>query len=111
MRLLGCVPGLGRDTGRGRPAAWPVRPPGLCGATLAAALGAAGCSRSPAQSILGSFFPSWMLCAAIGVAAAVASRVLLSLVGLRDDVLLPFVTYPAVALAVAFSVWLTWFGH
>jgi hypothetical protein len=37
----------------------------------------AACSDAPSQVILGCYFPSWMICALIGTAAAVALRLLL----------------------------------
>ena len=36
-----------------------------------------GCSGSPSRNILGSYFPSWMVCALVGLAAALAARVAL----------------------------------
>jgi hypothetical protein len=36
-----------------------------------------GCSRAPSVSIIGSFFPIWMICIATGVVAAFIGRALL----------------------------------
>ena len=74
-----------------------------------AALG--GCSRSPSQDILGSFFPSWMLCLGLGLLAAVLCRLAFSWIGFRDDVPVPLLTYLALAFAVTCLLWLLWFGH
>ena len=40
------------------------------------------CTGAPAQNVLGSFFPAWMLCAAVGIAAAVLLRLLLGAAGM-----------------------------
>ncbi len=71
----------------------------------------AGCSTAPSQNIFGSFFPSWLLCGVLGITAAVIMRQVLRLVGLGDDLWLPFLSYPAMALAVTFGIWLIWFGN
>lgn len=79
--------------------------------SIAAALPAAGCSASPAQNILGSFFPAWMLCAAIGIVSAVIVRQLLSVAGINDRLIAPALTYTCLALAGTLAVWLIWFGN
>lgn len=71
----------------------------------------AGCSQSPAQEILGSFFPAWMLCSAIGIAAALLCRVVLGMVRSHQHVFAPAFTYLAIAVAVTLFTWLIWFGQ
>jgi hypothetical protein len=71
----------------------------------------AACSPAPSQNILGSFFPSWMLCTAIGVGAAILLRLLLGAVGLDKQVLAPPLTYLAVAIAATLFAWLIRFGQ
>ncbi len=71
----------------------------------------AGCSQAPSQNIVGSFFPAWMLCAAIGLAAAAVCRVILGAVGLDKQLLAPPLGYLAVATAVTLFVWLYRFGQ
>ena len=73
--------------------------------------GCAACSAAPAQDVFGSFVPSWLLCALIGVAAAAVCRLLLGYAGLSDSLLLPPLTYTGIAVAVTLAVWLFWFGH
>ncbi|WP_419728940.1 YtcA family lipoprotein [Lichenicola sp.] len=70
-----------------------------------------GCSAAPAQSILGSFFPAWMLCAVIGVAGSVVLRLLLGATGIGTHVPVAPLSYIAVAGAVTLLAWLLWFGH
>ena len=70
----------------------------------------AGCSPAPSQTILGSYFPSWMVCSVIGIVASVAVRELLVAAGVNEFVLVPLLTYAAIAAAVTMAVWLLRFG-
>ena len=69
------------------------------------------CSAAPSQDILGSFFPSWMLCGAIGILASMLLRQALVFAGIDQHVFFPLLTYVAVGGAVTMLVWLVWFGH
>ena len=80
-------------------------------ASLLAALLLAGCSTSPAQNVLGSFFPAWMLCAAAGIVIAVIMRQLLGAVGVNQNLIAPPLTYLCIAVSGTLVVWLLWFGH
>ena len=71
----------------------------------------AACSGAPAQNVLGSFFPSWMACALLGIAAAVLCRLLLVAAGVEPYVPAPPLTFIAFAAASALLAWLLWFGH
>jgi YtcA family len=63
----------------------------------------------PQISIVGSFFPSWMLCAVIGIVAAFAGRWLFVRTGL-DPYLVPRrMVYPSLALLVTLLLWVTLF--
>ena len=77
----------------------------------AIALGVSGCSRSPTVNLLGSYFPAWMLCAVVGILAAVVIRQFLALVGVDEYVVAPVLTYAGVAVSATLLVWLFWFGH
>ena len=68
----------------------------------------AGCSSAPSRNILGSYFPSWMICALVGMTAAVALRVVLAKLGIDAEVPAPVVTYLAFATAVSLGMWLLW---
>ena len=78
---------------------------------LAAPLLVTACSAAQAQDVLGSFFPAWMLCAAIGIVASVACRIVLGAAGIEPYVPAAPLTYIAVAVAMTLLVWLLWFGH
>lgn len=69
-----------------------------------------GCSVSPSHSILGSFFPTWMYCALLGVAVAVCVHKALAWADVADSVPAPLVAYLAVTIAAAFAFWLIWLG-
>ena len=63
----------------------------------------------PQINVVGSFFPSWMLCAAIGIVVAVLARVLFVRAGV-DPYLVPrALVYPSLALLVTLVLWVTLF--
>jgi len=78
------------------------------GAGLALSFALAGCSQAPSQNILGSYFPSWMLCALAGIGLTVVARQLLGAVGLDRALPVPLLVYLALATAFAFATWLLW---
>ena len=59
---------------------------------------------------MGSFFPSWMLCGVLGIAAAVLIRLLLIWSGLYRDLPVPLLFFPVVAASAAMLIWLLAFG-
>ena len=67
-----------------------------------------GCSSAPSRSILGSYFPSWLICVlgAIGLTAVV--RVLLDRAGIAEAMPVPVLAYLALLLAFSFGLWLLW---
>jgi len=59
----------------------------------------------PQINVIGSFFPSWMLCAAIGIVVAVLARHLFLRLGV-DPYLGPrALVYPSLALLVTLVLW------
>jgi hypothetical protein len=66
---------------------------------------------SPTLDLFGSYFPAWMLCAVIGVLAAVIIRRILVVVGIDEYVISPLLTYTGLAVSATLLVWLVWFGH
>jgi hypothetical protein len=67
-----------------------------------------GCSSAPSRNILGSYFPSWMICALIGMGATVAVRALLAKTGIDAVLPMPIVVYLAIATAFSLAIWLLW---
>jgi hypothetical protein len=78
---------------------------------VAIALAVSGCGRAPTMDLLGSYFPAWMLCAAIGVLATIVVRRILAMTGIDEYVVAPLPTYAGLALSATFLAWLLWFGH
>jgi len=74
-------------------------------------LAVSGCNSSPTLDLFGSYFPAWMLCAAIGVAAAVVIHQVLGVAGINDYVVAPLLTYAGLAVSATLLIWLLWFGH
>jgi hypothetical protein len=76
---------------------------------LAPAVGLlAGCNGAPSRNILGSYFPSWMVCALVGLGVALLARMLFRVTGLLDELPVPFVVMLSIACATTFALWLIW---
>ena len=90
------------------PGAWRMRLPL---AALPALSVLAGCDHVPSQNILGSYFPSWMLCAVGGVVLTVVIRQLLEKTGVNAFMPARFLVYVGLATALTFIIWLFWFGN
>jgi len=72
-------------------------------------LGVGGCA--PSLPLFGAYFPSWLLCAVIGISAALAIRVVLVRVGIDDALPLRLLVYVSLASAIACSVALLAYGQ
>lgn len=64
-------------------------------------------SRAPSFDILGSFFPAWLLCLALGLLLTVAVYWLLLRV--RVVLALPILTYPSLTVLCTLALWLAFF--
>jgi len=75
--------------------------------TAALSLMCSGCSWAPAIDVMGSLFPAWLLCIALGILLAVLTRWLL----LRSRIHLAFsaLAYPLLAASFTFAIWLVFF--
>src|ERR1700744_1474179 len=70
----------------------------------------AGCRRSPTFSILGSFFPSWLVCMFAGrLPAAIVNRIFVRF-NLDREIAWGIVVYPCIALFFACTLWLVFFS-
>jgi hypothetical protein len=76
---------------------------------LSAALLLTGCSRAPSFDILGSFFPAWLVCLAMGLLLTGAVH-WLSL-RIRVPLALPVLTWPSLAALFTFAIWLVFFDQ
>jgi hypothetical protein len=67
-----------------------------------------GCSGAPSLNILGSYFPSWMLCAIAGLIFAILAHRLFASWGI--DALLPVraLVYLSLTAGFGFATWLVW---
>jgi hypothetical protein len=71
---------------------------------------AAGCSRAPTFNILGSFFPSWILCGVLGILLAVGVRILFARTHLEQELSPLILIYPCLAAFFTFGIWLLFFS-
>jgi len=65
------------------------------------------CGRAPSFDILGSFFPAWLACLALGLLLTVMARWLL--LRLHIVLALPILTYPSLTALFTFALWLIFF--
>jgi hypothetical protein len=68
----------------------------------------AACSASPSRNILGSYFPTWMICALLGLAGVVVLRFVFGKTGIDAALPIPVVVYLCAWLAVTLAIWLIW---
>jgi hypothetical protein len=78
---------------------------------VAIALPVAACNYAPTMDLFGSYFPAWMLCAALGIVAVIIIRQILGFTGINDYVVAPLLTYAGLAVSATLLAWLLWFGH
>ena len=78
----------------------------LRGAAGLAPLLLTGCGRAPAFDVLGSFFPAWLVCFAVGVLLAVICRALLQP---RVEIAFPVLVYPSLTAIFTFALWFALF--
>jgi hypothetical protein len=74
---------------------------------IVVALFLTGCGRAPSFDVLGSFFPAWLVCLALGVVLTAAARWLL--LRLHIVIALPVLTYPSLTALFSFALWLALF--
>lgn len=67
-----------------------------------------GCDGAPSRNILGSYFPSWMVCALIGIAVAGIARAIFKATGILEELPMAFVVFLAIGCATTFALWLLW---
>lgn len=68
----------------------------------------AGCSSAPSRNILGSYFPSWMVCVLVALGLTALVRAILIKTGVDAAVPAPLVVYLAMTVAFTFAMWLLW---
>jgi len=80
------------------------------GVSFAVMLSAAGCSRAPSFNILGSFFPSWIVCGLIGILLTVAMRWFFVRVKFEQELSPLILVYPCLSAFFTFTLWLLFFS-
>ena len=83
-----------------------LRRPSTFGLPLALTL-CTSCSRAPSFEIVGSFFPAWLVCLALGLVLTVAGHWIVSRVHVVLAV--PILTYPSLTALFTFALWLSFF--
>ena len=78
----------------------------LRGAAAFSPLMLTGCGRAPSFDVLGSFFPAWLVCFAVGILLAVLCRALLQA---RVEIAFPVLVYPSLTAIFTFALWLVLF--
>jgi hypothetical protein len=74
---------------------------------IPAALFLTGCGRAPAFDVLGSFFPAWLLCVALGLMLTAIARWVVTRLDMW--IALPVLTYPSLTALFTCVLWLTLF--
>jgi hypothetical protein len=80
------------------------------GVGFSAMLFIAGCSRAPTFNILGSFFPSWILCGVLGILLTVVARLVFVRLKFEQDLSPLILVYPCLAAFFTFTLWLLCFS-
>ena len=65
-----------------------------------------GCGRAPAFDVLGSFFPAWLFCFALGILLTILCRALLEP---HVEIAFPILVYPSLTAILTFVLWLALF--
>lgn len=79
-----------------------------CFSCLPMAMAAAACSQSPSRNILGSSFPTWMVCAVLGIVATALARLALVRFGVDAALPMPAIVYLSLWTAATLAIWLVW---
>jgi hypothetical protein len=87
-----------------RPQSWSILPAALLTIEMA------GCRRAPTFNILGSFFPSWLICLFAGITLSVIANRIFTRFAIEKEILWPIVVYPCLALFFAAVLWLIFFS-
>jgi YtcA family len=68
------------------------------------------CSASPSRNILGSYFPTWMVCALLAIVIVIVVRIALVKTGVDAVMPAPVVVYLCMWTAATLAIWLVWLG-
>ena len=79
-------------------------------ALLLAALLLSGCGRNPNVEIIGSYFPGWMICLALGLVLTTGAHSLLRRRHAHHRIGHPALIYPAILTFFTCLLWLLFFA-
>ena len=79
-------------------------------ASSVAMLLTAGCSRAPSFNILGSIFPSWIVCGLVGILLTVAVRLFFVRMNFEQELSPLILVYPCLTAFFTFTLWLLFFS-
>jgi hypothetical protein len=78
--------------------------------SLLGLLGLGGCDTgAPSLTIVGSYFPAWILCSLIGVGIGLAARATLALTRLAEAAAYPLVVCIAIGAIAGILAWLAFY--
>jgi uncharacterized membrane protein YeaQ/YmgE (transglycosylase-associated protein family) len=66
-------------------------------------------SGAPTFSIVGAYFPAWMLCALLGIVGTVVARAVFSGLGLNAILPARLFVYASIGVIVSIAFWIGWF--
>jgi hypothetical protein len=69
-----------------------------------------GCGRAPSINIVGSFFPTWILCIVLGILFTAGIRALGLYLRVEQHLQPPILIYPSLAASFALTLWLICFS-
>lgn len=93
------------------PAVWRVLAAWIAPVPLILSTGPASAfAVAPSVPIFGSYFPVWIICAVLGVIAAVIGRQLFIALGLDEFLPLRVLVYFCLAIVSGLAIWFFWFG-
>ena len=78
-------------------------------ATSLLVLGLAGCSGAPVFNILGSYFPSWLVCVAISIGLTFSAHLFVTAKKLADQLWPLPIVYAALLCLFSCTLWLIFF--
>jgi YtcA-like protein len=73
-------------------------------------LASSGCSRSPSFSVLGSFFPAWILCVVLGIVLTFLLHLPLRRWRIEPHMRPLVIVYPCIAATFCCTLWLLFFS-
>jgi hypothetical protein len=79
-------------------------------AATSAIASTAGCDRAPSYSILGSFFPVWLLCFLVGMLLTFGVHLLLNRLRLAGQLGPPVIVYPSLTALFTMGLWLIFYS-